>query len=135
MKARTAADAIRELSLKAGAKTGLPPETIAEKVFQREILMSTGIGSGIAVPHARIDELKKPVIAVGISRIGIDFDAPDGKPAHLIFMILTPEKDPDSQVQILSHLSNIFLDERILNESMNAESFNEFFTAIKKPFN
>lgn len=131
MKARTPAEAIRELSLKAGAKTGIHPESIAEKVLQREFLMSTGIGSGIAVPHARFDELQKPLIAVGVSKQGVDFDAPDGKPAHLVFLILTPEKDPNSQVQILSQLSNIFLDERVLDESMNAATFNEFFAIIK----
>ena len=51
--------------------------------------MSTGIGDNIAVPHARLKEIESPSVIIGLSRDGIDFDAPDGKVAHLIFMILT----------------------------------------------
>ncbi len=56
----------------------------------REIRGSTGIGDGIAIPHARISELKEPVLFVGLSRRGIDFSSLDGKPVQLVVLFLTP---------------------------------------------
>lgn len=126
-----AEEAIEILSQKAALKTKLAATEITLKVLEREAIMSTGIGCGIAVPHAQIHALPKPLIAVGVSRSGVDFNSPDGKPAHLIFLILTPHGDTASQIQILAQISNIFLDERVRNESMNATSFNEFIAVIK----
>ncbi len=123
---------IKELSLKASLATGIQSDYLGKMVLAREAIMSTGIGCGVAVPHARIYGLQKPLIAVGISQHGVDFNSPDGKHAHLVFLILTPEKDVNSQVLILSQISNIFLDEQIRNESINAASFNEFIAVIKK---
>ena len=56
----------------------------------REAVLSTGIGNGVAMPHTRLEGLRSPLVVVGLSKGGIDFDAPDGHPAHVILMILTP---------------------------------------------
>lgn len=62
-------------------------------MLQRENAMGTAIEEGIAVPHARLAVLKRPIIIFGRSLVGIEWNSPDGKPTQLIFLILTPEGD------------------------------------------
>ncbi len=131
MKSRNYGDAILELSEVAEKRISLDKELIAEKVLERERIMSTGIGDNIAVPHARLKEIESPSIIIGLSKDGIDFDAPDGKVAHLIFMILTSEDNPNSQIQILCAISNIFLDQKIREDAFRSKTFSEFVSTVK----
>ncbi len=131
LRAKTALEAIEEMSVSAALKTGIAADTITRMVQEREMIMSTGIGNGIAVPHARIRGLKSPCLAVGISRMGIDFNAPDGIPAALIFLILTPFEDSDSQLQILAEISRIFIQDTIREEALGVNTYSEFLTLIK----
>ncbi len=124
-------EAIRELSALAGKKLEISNEIIAGKVMEREELMSTGIGNHLAVPHARLTDLKQASISIGLSQKGIDFNAPDGKPAHIIIMILTPFNDQKSQIQILSDISKIFSKPSARREALASEGFNDFMSVIK----
>ncbi|MGB9730865.1 MULTISPECIES: cation:proton antiporter [Calditerrivibrio] len=83
-------------------------ENIKYIVTERERLMPTGIGNGIAIPHGRVPGLEKPIIAVGISNVGIDFGSRDGTLAHLIFLILTPSDNPQIQLEILADIAKTF---------------------------
>ena len=69
--------------------------------------MPTGIGSGIAIPHARIENLKNVALAFGRSASGIDFRAPDQAPARLIFLILAPIHDEGAQVRTLAQIARV----------------------------
>ena len=71
------------------------PESILELLRQREALGSTGIGKGIAVPHVRSTLVSERVILLARSRKGVEFEAVDGAPVHLIFLILAPPIEPD----------------------------------------
>ncbi|MFW6366093.1 MAG: PTS sugar transporter subunit IIA [Spirochaetota bacterium] len=91
----------------------------------RERMMSTGIGFGIAIPHAKISQVKRIAFAVGISKKGIDFDSMDGKPVHLVILVAAGE---DQHKQYLSVMSNIMsllkndaVKERIINSSSPEE--------------
>ena len=79
---------------------------IAARVFaavsEREELMGTGLGSGLAIPHARLESLTRPLLVFGRSEYGIEWDAPDGLPVHLVFLLLTPVADDGLQLQILA---------------------------------
>lgn len=70
-------------------------------LMQREILGTTGIGNGIAIPHARSVVLNKLHLHVGVSSKGIEYDAMDGKPVHLVFLIMAPPLDTSNQYLIL----------------------------------
>jgi Kef-type K+ transport system membrane component KefB len=106
--AETREDAIRELCLGAGRIEPLiDGEDAVRKVLARENEMGTGTGAGGAVPHARIEGLERPVVLMGRSRQGIEWDAPDGAPAHFVFLILTPPDDAGAQLQILRYLAMI----------------------------
>jgi len=76
-------------------------------VMEREALMSTGIREGVAVPHGKSDSLSRMHGAIGISRRGIDYDAFDGQPVKVAFMILSPRRDPDVHLRTLKQLAEI----------------------------
>lgn len=135
LEAKNFEESIKELSIAASAKTGLDSSFIAKCVLEREMLMSTGIGDNIAIPHARMAEIKQPYVVAGKSAMGIDFNAPDGKPANLIFLILTPINDQNSQIQILAQISHIFSQETIKRLALQSESFIEFTSIIKSAAN
>jgi len=82
-------------------------ENAIASVIQRENSMPTGIGSGIAIPHARIENLKNVALAFGRSKAGVDFKAPDQTPAQLIFLILCPIHDEGAQVRTLAQIARV----------------------------
>ena len=84
----------------------LSAETIQEAVRKRESEMSTALDNGVAVPHARLPGLERPVVVFARCARGIDWNAADGLPARLLFLVLTPESDPDSQLQILRGIAS-----------------------------
>jgi len=112
MEAATREEAIRELARPAAEAAGLDAEMVAQAVLAREQIMGTSLGQEIAVPHARLEEVDKPVLVVGHSRQGIDFDSPDGKPTRLIFLLLTPQQDMSAQIQIMGQIARLFKEEQ-----------------------
>jgi len=78
---------------------------LVKRLEQREALGSTGIGHGIAVPHCRMAGLDEVVLAIGISRTPIAFEAIDGAPARLFFLVISPEAKPAAHVQCLAAIS------------------------------
>lgn len=98
-------EALAELAAEAGHRTGQDPQTILRGLLERENTMSTAVENGIALPHTRLPGLVEPVVLAAHSFKGIEWDSPDGKPARWIFLILTPEDDPDIQIRILSTLA------------------------------
>ena len=111
--ATTRAEAIRELAAPAAAAAGLDPAVVTQAAVARERIMSTGIGHEVAVPHARFDALTRPVLVMGHSPDGVDFDAPDGAPARLVFLLLTPREDTSAQLQIMGQIARLFQDARV----------------------
>jgi mannitol/fructose-specific phosphotransferase system IIA component (Ntr-type) len=106
LRAASRDEAIRELCEAAADAPDLPhADNLAAAVRAREAVAGTALEFGVAVPHARIPGLANPVIVFGRSVSGLEWDAPDGLPAHLIFLILTPAAREDLQVQILGGLA------------------------------
>ncbi|MDP6979155.1 MAG: cation:proton antiporter [Myxococcota bacterium] len=102
LEARDRFGAIEELVRRAcEVEPGLPEPALQQAARMREETMGTGIGGGIAVPHARLDLLERPFVLLGVSKEGIDWNAVDDQPAHLVFLILTPIDDADTQLEIL----------------------------------
>jgi nitrogen PTS system EIIA component len=101
-------------------------EHIVRKILDREAEMSTGIGYGIAIPHARVEGIDKLYMIAGRSVKGIDFNSIDEQPVHLIFMMLSPANASSQYTHILSSLSRVMSYEEIRNslvESDDAEKF------------
>jgi len=98
---------------------GIARSLVFDSLFARERLGSTGLGQGVAIPHGRIKGLKDALGA--FVRLGqpVPFDAPDGKPVILLFVLLVPEQATEKHLQILSELAQMFSD-RALREAMTA---------------
>ena len=82
-------------------------EEFEDAIIDRESIMSTGIGLGLAIPHAKIASVKDFVLAVGISRDGIDYGAIDDQEVHIVVMIATPERERDNYVRVLAKVVRI----------------------------
>lgn len=81
---------------------------IGNAVLERESHVGTGVGSGVAIPHARVKGLKETLVVFGRSKEGVEFESPDNAPCHLIFLMLVPEDQAARHLQLLSELSRIF---------------------------
>ena len=96
---------------------GIARSVVYDSLFARERLGSTGLGQGVAIPHGRIKGLKEALGAFIRLAQPIPFDAPDGAPVTLAFVLLVPEKATEKHLQILSELAQMFSD-KALRESM-----------------
>jgi Kef-type K+ transport system membrane component KefB/mannitol/fructose-specific phosphotransferase system IIA component len=124
-------EVLKELVDASAGATGIDADTIAEAVLAREKLMPTGIGNGLAVPHARLKSLEEPVVAVGLSTSGIDFDAPDDIPAHVIILILTSVNDDGAQLEILADIATTFKVREIREKVESVTGFTEFLALVR----
>jgi PTS system nitrogen regulatory IIA component len=98
---------------------GIGRSTVFDSLFAREKLGSTGLGQGVAIPHGRIKGLKDAVGAFLRLAAPVQFDAPDGKPVQLLFVLLVPEQANEQHLQILSELAQMFSD-RAFREQLTA---------------
>ncbi len=101
--------------------TRLSTASITRVFEEREALASTGVGSGVAIPHGRLAEVGSLVAAVGICRDGVDFDAIDGQPAHILVAVLGPERQTGDHLKALARFSRLLRDERVRSRLLAAE--------------
>ena len=93
---------------------------VFDSLFAREKLGSTGLGQGIAIPHGRIKGLKEAQGAFLRLAQPVPFEAPDGNPVSLVFVLLVPEKATEKHLQILSELAQMFSDKALREAMMQA---------------
>jgi mannitol/fructose-specific phosphotransferase system IIA component (Ntr-type) len=124
-------EAVAELAAVAATACGLEAGEISDGAMLREQLMPTGIGNGIAVPHARMRGVTETIIAIGLSAAGIDFDSPDGRPAHVILLIITPAHDDGMQLEILADIAKVFRNDEICTKIAGVESYTEFLALTR----
>ena len=113
---------LSEMSAMMAAALGLDARLVHEAVLERERLGSTGVGEGVAIPHARIETLSRPV--AGFARLlePADFEAIDERPADLIFMLLAPTDSGADHLRALARAARVFRQERIRNALRQAQS-------------
>lgn len=131
LKAASRTEAITELAAAAAGPAGIEAGEIADSALIREQMMATGVGNGVAVPHARLRGLERPVVAFGRSGAGIEFDAPDGRPAQLIFLLLTPVHDEGAQLELLADIARTFRQEELRQKALTVGSFTEFLALVR----
>jgi len=98
---------------------------IAEAAWAREEMAPTGLAHQVAIPHARVPGLPKPMVALGLSPHGVDFDAPDGRPAKVVFLIATPKEDNGAQLEILASIGKAFREPAMVADLLRTKSFTE----------
>jgi len=97
-------------------------KALSKKVIQREAMASTGIGHGIAIPHCLTDMVDQTVMAFGICRQGIAFDAADNRPVKLIFLLAGPPSATSEHLKLLSKLSRLLTEESFRNRIYEVET-------------
>jgi PTS system nitrogen regulatory IIA component len=130
-----AADKVRllqDLSRRAAESLKIDGDVVAREVLKREELGSTGTGGGIAIPHARIGEVKRPFGVLARLRKAIPFDAIDGKPVDVVFLLLLPTAADGEQLNALASvarkLRNPKLVENLRRADGDAEAYRTFVT-------
>ena len=105
-------------------------EAYREQVYAREEESTTGIGEGIAIPHGKCDAVTKPGLAAMVVKDGVEFDALDGQPVTLMFLIAAPNTKDNVHLDVLSKLSVLMMDEVFADALRNAKSADEFLEII-----
>lgn len=124
-------EVVEELAGAVEKHAGLERKEIVAAVLAREEIMATGIGEGVAVPHARMAGLNGPLVGFGLSTTGVDFDAPDGEPARLICLILTPHHDNGAQLEILADIASTFKAAELRERVFRLNGYTEFLALVK----
>ena len=101
-----------------------------ERVLARETEGSTGIGEGIAIPHAKTEAVKAPGLASMIVRAGVDYESLDEEPAFLFFLIAAPAGGENVHLEVLSRLSRMLMDDEFHEALMNAKTPEEYLKII-----
>jgi fructose-specific phosphotransferase system IIA component len=118
--------ALKEMAELMGTSPKVTDAAAFEKaIFEREEILSTGIGFGIAIPHAKVDAVKDFVIAIGRSHRGIEFESFDHMPVTIIVMIGASAKQKDDYVRILAKVSRLLKSEEKRNAILAAENSHE----------
>ncbi len=131
MAAESRLEAIRELAAAAGQQAGLDAAEIERQAWAREQVTATGIGNGVAIPSARLPNLKEPVVVVGVSEAGVPFDAPDGQPAHVMFLIITPQEDSSVLLDLSADIAQLYREPRCLERTQRAANITELLAVFK----
>jgi mannitol/fructose-specific phosphotransferase system IIA component (Ntr-type) len=103
------------------------PAELERAVFERERIMSTSIGLGIAIPHVRLKSVTEMTMAVGVIKEGIDYEAFDDLPVNIIIMIAAPEGSHREYLSVLARLALLLKNSTIRNGILNAESAEDIY--------
>ena len=123
--ARTPSEAIGELVRALGSLLAGKKRRARDAVLERELVSPTGLGDEVSIPHAAVEGLERPLLALGRAPHGIDFDAPDGRPARVVFLLLIPPKAYEEEVRILASIARATYDARARAELAAASGFDE----------
>ena len=116
------------------AKNGLVKNAAhaVEVLLEREKLGSTGIGQNIAVPHAKSEEAKNLVLGVGISEKGVDFEALDGDPVNIIFMVIAPIDATGLHLKVLARIARLLKDKVFRNSLRSCKTAEKIYETIRE---
>jgi PTS system nitrogen regulatory IIA component len=119
LEARDRTGVLREMAARLEARhaPGLD-DTLLDKLLKREELGTTAIGKGVAVPHCRAKGLKVPALLLGLSPDGVAFDAVDGKPSHVFFLLVSPEDNPGAGLRLLAAIAGLVRRSRGLSSKL-----------------
>jgi len=105
-----------------GSAVSAPKEEVLALLLEREQLQSTGIGDGVAIPHSALEHAEAQAGALLLFPKGIDFDAIDGQPVHIVFGVVGPKRATGEHLRTLARISRLLRDEATRKQLANAES-------------
>ncbi|HET7456219.1 MAG TPA: PTS sugar transporter subunit IIA [Gemmatimonadaceae bacterium] len=129
---RTKDDLLRELvELAVPSPHSDARDAVLAAVRERERELSTGIGSGVAIPHGKTTCVEQLVMSAGVAPVPVDFDALDGQPVELFFMLVGPESASGAHVKALARISRLLRRESLRNELRAARTADEFLDVVR----
>ena len=131
LKATDKKGVLEELTLPVADITQIEHKELVRVLIEREHLGSTGIGNGIGIPHGKLKNLPELILGVGLSRKGVNFDAMDGKPTHIFFLLLTPDKSTDLHLKLLARISKILKKESFKDKILLSSDKDEVIRLIQ----
>ncbi|MEJ2200901.1 MAG: PTS sugar transporter subunit IIA [Desulfuromonadaceae bacterium] len=108
----------------------LSREEVVRVLQERELLGSTGIGEGVAIPHGKLKDIDQLLLSFGRSRGGVDFDSMDGKPAHLFFLLIAPEESVGIHLKTLARISKLLKNPAVRRRLLDAEDQQDLYQII-----
>jgi PTS system nitrogen regulatory IIA component len=125
--------ALQEIAVKAAALTGQSERTILEILLQREKLGSTAVGNGVAIPHGKLDKLAKVFGLFARLERPVDFDALDGQPVDLIFLLLAPEGAGADHLKALARAARLLRDPEIARKLRDSRDADALYAVLALP--
>jgi PTS system nitrogen regulatory IIA component len=129
--ARDKKTVIREMAVPTAKILKVDLSDIIKVLLERERLGSTGIGRGIAIPHGKLKSIEFPILGLGISRKGVEFESIDSLPAHLFFVLITPELATGTHLTVLSQIARFLKNDDFKNNLLNAGSSQDILSIIQ----
>ena len=105
--------------------------SIVKSLLERENLGSTGIGQGIAIPHGKTDKVEKLIAVLGVSKAGVNFDALDGEPVYIFFLLVAPKDCAGPHLKALAQISRLLIDTYFCQLIRRCKTPEEVFNLIK----
>ena len=125
------AKALHALAGLLGSAVSAPEEEVLALLLEREQLQSTGIGDGVAIPHSALEHADAQAGAVLLFPKGIDFDAIDGQPVHIVFGVVGPKRATGEHLRTLARISRLLRDDATRKQLANAESSQSAYELIE----
>jgi nitrogen PTS system EIIA component len=125
--------ALQEIAAKAAALTGQSERTILEILLQRERLGSTGVGNGVAIPHGKLAKLASVFGLFARLERAVDFEALDGQPVDLIFLLLAPEGAGADHLKALARVARLLRDPEVARKLRNSQDADALYAVLAMP--
>jgi PTS system nitrogen regulatory IIA component len=133
LKGRTKKQVLEELiDAMLQEKPELERERLMAVLLERERLGSTGIGDGIAIPHGKLKDLDRLILSFGKSSLGVDFESMDGKPVHLLFLLVAPENCTGIHLRALARIARLLKNAPVRKRLVSVNTQDEIYAVIQQ---
>jgi fructose-specific phosphotransferase system IIA component len=133
LKSKNKKEVIAELvEILKGKEAILDKKLVIDSLMEREELGSTGVGQGIAIPHSKTKGVKELIGAFGVSKQGVEFEALDGEPVHIFFLLLAPEGAAGLMLKALARVSNFLKNKYYRKKILDAKSTEEIIQILEE---
>jgi len=107
-------------------------DPILKSVFERESLMSTGVGKGVAIPHGKVDAINEVVGSMLILNPGVEFGSPDEMPVQIAILLVASSKETGPHIRALAHISRVLQDEKVRQDIIRSKTAKEILDILDR---
>ncbi len=123
---------LTDLLVSSGRLGSAKRQGVLDALLVRERSMSTGMENGIAIPHCSMEDIEDTLVTLGVSRSGIDFESIDGRPTHLILLLVTPKNKTKVHIRTLAEIAKLLNDARFRDDLVAAATSDEVIELVRR---